>query len=68
MHNLNVQFLTLKEAAKFLRIGVLTLNRLIRNEGLPSYKIGGRRLLEKGELIKWVKKHKYPRKEAKLVV
>ena len=53
--------MTLKEASKFLRIGVMTLNRLIRNEGLPSYKIGGRRLLEKVELIKWVKKHKFPR-------
>ncbi len=62
MNNLNVEFMTLKEASKFLRIGVLTLHRLIMNEGMPSYKIGGRRLLEKGELIKWVKKHKFPTK------
>ena len=52
------EFLTLKEAAKFLKIGVATLNRFLREEGIPSYKIGGRRLFDKVELIEWVKKHK----------
>lgn len=52
------EFLTLKEAAKFLKIGVATLNRFLREEGIPSYKIGGRRLFEKNELVEWVKKHR----------
>jgi excisionase family DNA binding protein len=48
---LDVQFMTLKEASKFLRIGVMTLNRLIRNEGLLSNKTGGMKLLEKWNLL-----------------
>ena len=52
------EFLTIKEAAKFLKIGVATLNRFLREEGIPSYKIGGRRLFEKNELVEWVKTHR----------
>lgn len=52
------EFLTLKEAAKFLKIGVATLNRFLREEGVPSYKIGGRRLFDKTEIIEWVKSHR----------
>jgi excisionase family DNA binding protein len=52
------EFLTLKEAASFLKISVATLNRVMREGKIPSYKIGGRRLFDKAELIGWVKKHK----------
>jgi excisionase family DNA binding protein len=55
---LESEFLTIKEAAKFLKIGVATLNRFLREEGIPSYKIGGRRLFEKNELVEWVKTHR----------
>jgi excisionase family DNA binding protein len=50
--------MTLKEAARFLKLSVATLNRVMREGKLPSYKIGGRRLFDKAELIEWVKKHK----------
>lgn len=56
--HVETEFLTLKEAANFLRITVTTLNRVMREGQLPSYKIGGRRLFDKAELIEWVKKHK----------
>lgn len=52
------EYITLKEAAKFLRIGVATLHRLLKEEAVPTYKIGGRRLFDKSELDDWVKKHK----------
>ena len=55
---METEFLTLKEAAKFLRITAATLNRVMREGKLPSYKIGGRRLFDKTELIDWVKDHR----------
>jgi excisionase family DNA binding protein len=55
---LETEFLTLKEAAEFLKIGVATLNRWMREEKIPSYKVRGRRLFDKTELIEWVKKHR----------
>jgi excisionase family DNA binding protein len=55
---METEFLTLKEASKFLRISVATLNRFMREEKIPSYKVGGRRLFDKTELIEWVKEHR----------
>ncbi len=55
---METEFLTLKEAASFLKISVATLNRVMREGKIPSYKIGGRRLFDKVELVEWVKKHK----------
>jgi excisionase family DNA binding protein len=52
------EFLTINEASRFLKISVSTFNRLFRKENIPTYKIGGRRLFEKNELVEWVKKHK----------
>ncbi len=49
------KYLTLKEASRFLKISTSTLNRLIRQNGIPSYKIGHRRLFDKDELIEWVR-------------
>lgn len=55
---MEAEFLTLKEAANFLRITAATLNRVMRQGKLPSYKIGGRRLFDKAELIEWVRNHR----------
>jgi excisionase family DNA binding protein len=52
------EFLTINEASRFLKISASTFNRLFRKENIPSYKIGGRRLFEKTELVEWVKQHK----------
>jgi len=49
------KYLTLQETSKFLKISVSTLNRLIRQNGIPSYKVGHRRLFDKDELVKWVR-------------
>ncbi len=55
---METEFLTLKEVSKFLKISVATVNRFMREERFPSYKVGGRRLFDKAEIIAWVKSHK----------
>lgn len=52
------KFLDIKEAAKFLKMSVVQINRLIRRGDIPSYKAGGRRLFDREELIEWVKSKK----------
>jgi excisionase family DNA binding protein len=52
------KFLTTKETSEFLRISTSTLNRLIKQEKIPSHKVGGRRLFDKDELIDWVRSPK----------
>ncbi len=49
------KFLTVKETSEFLRISVSTLNRLIRQHKIPSYKVSYRRLFDKQELVEWVR-------------
>jgi excisionase family DNA binding protein len=51
----NEQYMTVREASKFLKISVSMLNRLIRQNGIPSYKVGHRRLFDRYELIQWVR-------------
>ncbi len=48
--------LTFSEAQEFLRISHQTLYKLM-NEGLPSHKIGSKRMFFKNDLLKWVKNH-----------
>jgi excisionase family DNA binding protein len=52
------RFLTAKETSRFLKISISTLNRLIKQEKIPSHKVGDRRLFDKDELIEWVGSHK----------
>ena len=49
-------FLTFAEAQEFLGISHQTLYKLM-NEGLPSHKIGKKRVFLKEDLIKWIKEH-----------
>jgi excisionase family DNA binding protein len=51
----NEKYMTVRETSKFLKISVSMLNRLIRQNGIPSYKIGHRRLFDRCELIQWVR-------------
>lgn len=52
------KYLTVEETSKFLKISISTLNRLIKHNRIPSYKIGERRLFDKDELVEWVKTHR----------
>ncbi|OGL46797.1 MAG: hypothetical protein A2161_16550 [Candidatus Schekmanbacteria bacterium RBG_13_48_7] len=54
---MNEEFLTVKETAVFLKMGISTLNRLIKNGKIPSYKVEGKRLFSKTEIVTWVKQH-----------
>ena len=49
-------FLTFQEAQQFLGVSHQTLYKLI-GQGLPSHKIGRKRVFIKEELIQWVKEH-----------
>jgi excisionase family DNA binding protein len=47
---------TFAEAQEFLRVSHQTIYKLMK-EGLPSHKIGSKRIFLKEDLLQWVKKH-----------
>jgi len=47
---------TFAEAQEFLRVSHQTLYKLM-DEGLPSHKIGAKRVFFKEDLVEWIKKH-----------
>ena len=48
--------LTFTEAHEFLRVSHQTIYKLMK-EGLPSHKIGKKRVFLKEDLIRWIKEH-----------
>ena len=55
-NNVERIFFNFREAQEFLGISHQTLYKLIR-EGLPSHKIGNKRVFLKEDLIRWIKEH-----------
>jgi len=49
-------FFTFAEAQDFLGVSHQTLYKLM-NEGLPSHKIGKKRVFLKEDILKWIKQH-----------
>ena len=49
-------FFTFVEAQEFLGVSHQTLYKLM-NEGLPSHKIGKKRVFLKEDIIQWIKQH-----------
>ncbi len=49
-------YLTFQEAQEYLGVSHQTLYKLI-NDGLPSHKVGKKRVFLKEELIQWIKEH-----------
>jgi len=49
-------FFTFSEAQEFLKVSHQTMYKLMK-EGLPSHKIGSKRVFLKEDLIKWIKEH-----------
>lgn len=47
---------TFSEAQELLRVSHQTLYNLMK-EGLPSHKVGSKRMFLKEDLIEWVKRH-----------
>ena len=54
--NIERIFFTFSEAQEFLGVSHQTLYKLM-DEGLPSHKIGKKRVFLKEELIEWIKQH-----------
>jgi excisionase family DNA binding protein len=49
-------FYTFQEAQEFLNISHQTLYKLMQ-EGLPSHKIGRKRVFLKEDLVRWIEEH-----------
>ena len=49
-------FFTFQEAQEFLGVSHQTIYKLMK-EGLPSHKIGKKRVFLKEDLVKWIKEH-----------
>jgi len=47
---------TFAEAQEFLRVSHQTIYNLMK-EGLPSHKIGNKRMFLKEDLMKWIQEH-----------
>lgn len=52
------KFIDVKELSKIIGLGVTTINKYVMKGEIPSYKVGGRRLFDKDEIIEWMKSHK----------
>jgi excisionase family DNA binding protein len=51
------KFLSMAEVTEFLGISRQTIYRLL-SLGMPCYKLGGRRIFDREELVAWVKSGK----------
>ena len=49
-------FLTFQEAQQFLRVSHQTIYNLMK-QGLPSHKIGRKRVFLREELVQWIREH-----------
>ena len=49
-------FFTFAEAQEFLAVSHQTIYRLME-DGLPSHKIGRKRIFLKEDLVRWIKEH-----------
>ena len=49
-------FLSFSEAQEFLGVSHQTVYKLMK-DGLPSHKIGKKRVFLKEDLVKWIKEH-----------
>ncbi len=47
---------TFAEAQEFLRVSHQTIYKLVE-EGLPSHRIGNKRMFLKDDLLKWIQEH-----------
>ena len=56
--NINKKWLTLNEAAEYLRISDRNLRKLAKNSKLPFYKLEGKILFKVSELDKYIEKNK----------
>lgn len=53
----NFRLLTLHEAAQVLHVSTRTLQRMIRKNDLPAFKVGGQWRLRESQLAEWIRFH-----------
>ena len=56
----DIRLLTLSEAADLLQVSTRTLQRMIRNNQLPAFKVGGQWRLRETQLRQWVENREGP--------
>ena len=49
-----LRLLTLPEAAKLLHVSTRTLQRMIRRNELPAFKVGGQWRVRESQLSRWI--------------
>lgn len=59
MSYLKDNFLTVEEVAKILRLSVLTIYKYIRDQKLQALVFGGHYRIEKYQLDKFIKNHRF---------
>jgi excisionase family DNA binding protein len=58
------ELLTVDEVRVWLRLGRTRVNELIQSGELPSFKVGRRRVLRRGDVLEWLEQYRYqPRQE-----
>lgn len=65
MENSNKQYLSIKETAEHLGLSEKNIRVKVKNEEIPSYKIGRKYLIDKWELKEYVRLHKVTKKKTK---
>lgn len=50
----SLRLLTLPEAAELLHVSTRTLQRMIRRNELPAFKVGGQWRLRESQLTRWI--------------
>lgn len=50
----NLRLLTLAEAAQLLHVSTRTLQRMIRKNDLPAFKVGGQWRVRESQLAHWI--------------
>ena len=50
----SIRLLTLSEAAKLLQVSTRTLQRMIRQNQLPAFKVGGQWRMRESQLSEWL--------------
>jgi excisionase family DNA binding protein len=53
------ELLTVEEARLWLRLGPTKLNELLQSGELPSFKVGRRRFIRRGDITKWLEQYRY---------
>jgi excisionase family DNA binding protein len=53
------ELLTVDEARLWLRLGRTRLNDLLQSGEIPSFKVGRRRFIRRGDAMEWLEQYRY---------